>query len=74
MATTAITLSFSVERQMEIAEIVIDCDQAAALELVKTLQRELRTREQGTCGSIFHAPADDNPAASGSDAHTTNHG
>jgi hypothetical protein len=70
MAPPVVTLSFSVQQQMEIAEIVMDGDPAAALELVKTLQRELRAREQGTCGSIFQPPRDETSADPINDANT----
>jgi len=71
MEPRAVTISFSAERQMEIAEIVIDGDEVAALELVKTLHRELAARGQGTCGDIFHAPAE-SPPTSGSNVHPEN--
>jgi hypothetical protein len=73
MENKAVTLSFSVERQMEIAEIVIDSDPAAALELLKTLHRELRARGQGTCGSIFQPPGDETTEATANDANTEHH-
>jgi len=73
MEKTTIALRFTPERQMEITEIVVDADQAAALEFVKTMHRELRERGPATCGDIFRAPASGNASGPESDAHKENH-
>ncbi len=73
MERPAATISFSFERQMEIAEIVIDGDQVAALELLKVLHKELRARGESTCGSIFQPPTGATAIGSADDADTEHH-